>query len=1023
VFSVIFAAKHSSLTTKLKPVKSFQLINNLAGWAVFFFSLIIYFLTLEPSVSFWDCGEFIAASYKLQIGHPPGAPFFQLLQRVVALIAPGTDKVALFMNAFSALASAATVLFLYWTIVRLAQRMFPAETTKTQGLSLVAGATGALTFAFTDSFWFSAVEAEVYALSSLFTALVFWAILKWEAVATEKQANRWIVLIAYLVGLSIGVHLLNLLAIPAIALIWYFKKYKATTRGIVITLLISAVTIAFIMYGLVQGTPTVAQQFEILFVNIFGLPYNTGLLFFLVLIISLLIGVMVYAHRKQRPLLHLIAVSTLVIYIGFASYAMLMVRSNANPPMDENNPENAYTLMKYLNRSQYGETPLFTGHYYNAPAVSVSDGEPVYFPKDGKYIKSEGTPEYRFDSRYKTIFPRMYSAQDNHVSGYKMWGNVKGRPVTINGQTDYIPTFSENLRYFFSYQVNFMYIRYFMWNFSGRQNDRQGYGNIFDGNWLTGFGFIDKARLGHNGSQPAAMSNPETTNRYYMLPFLLGMIGLFFHLKRHKKDFWVVMLLFVMTGLAIVVYLNQPPYQPRERDYAYVGSFYAFAIWIGLGVPAVVQFFEKYLKKFGWIPALLLTTTVPVLVLAENFDDHDRSGRYVARDLGKNYLNSCAPNAILFTYGDNDTFPLWYAQDVENVRPDVRICNVTLLNGDWYIDQMKNKVYDSDPLPILMEKEKYENDQRNTVFVRDDIQRPVELSTLMKIVLNDNPKAKLQTQGGSLFNYFPTRQLKITVDKEQVLKTGTVHPDKAELIEDSVIITLNGNYVTKSDLAILDLLANNNWERPIYFDLSVVYTTNIKLEPYLEHEGLAYRLVPIKNQQNEPFIDPDILYDRLMNRYEWGNLGDPDIFLDHNLYRTVEVVQIKNNFYRLSESLLNIGDHERALKVIDRLYEILPTGKHYTTYFDIVLATNYYRLDQSEKGDKVMQAVANDSFDKVTFYLDMGSTYVSHFQQDANRDINILREVVRVTDNTGRTALSQELNERLKIIIQRFEQL
>ncbi|MFA9391181.1 MAG: DUF2723 domain-containing protein [Prolixibacteraceae bacterium] len=1004
-------------------MKSFKLVNNLVGWGVFLLSLVVYYLTLEPSVSFWDCGEFIAASYKLQIGHPPGAPFFQLIQRVVSLFAPNTNKVALFMNAFSGTVSAATILFLYWTIVRLAERMLSESTKNNQLLMMTAGVVGSLTFAFSDSFWFSAVEAEVYAFSSLFTAMVFWAILKWEQVAFEKQANRWIVLIAYLIGLSIGVHLLNLLAIPAIGLIWYFKKYQPTAKGIIATLVISAITIAFIMYGLVQGTPTMAQNFEILFVNSFGLPYNSGMLFFILLLVGALIGLSIYAHKKSKPLLNLVAISVLVIYIGFGSYAMLMVRSNANPPMDENSPENAYTLMKYLNRSQYGDTPIFTGYYYNAPALGMEEGAPVYYPKDGKYIKSKGTPSYSFDPRFKTIFPRMYSSSDNHVNGYKMWGNIKGRPVNVNGKTDYIPTFSENIRYFISYQINHMYIRYFMWNFAGRQNDQQGHGNVLDGNWLTGIGFIDAMRLGYSGDQPSSMSNPETTNRYYMLPFLLGLVGLFFQLKRNKNDFWVVMLLFLMTGLAIVVYLNQSPYQPRERDYAYVGSFYAFAIWIGLGVMGVAQFLNKYLKNKALIPTVVLTALIPLLVLSENYDDHDRSNRYIARDLGRDYLRSCAKNAILFTYGDNDTFPLWYVQDVENERPDVRICNVTLLNGDWYIDQMKNKVYESDPLPILMEKEKYENDVRNTLFVRDDLNYPVELSTLMKIALSDSPKAKLKTQGGGSYNYFPTHQFKITVDKEQVLKTGTVAPEKAALIEDSIVIRFEGNYLTKSDLAILDLLSNNNWERPIYFDLSVVYTSSLKLDQYLQHEGFAYRLVPIKSATPDPSIDVDILYNRLMTRYEWGNLGDPDIFLDENTYRTVEVVQIKNNFYKLSTALLNQGDKIRAKEVVDKLYEILPLGRFHCTYFDIVMAGNYYQLNELEKGDRLMETVANEGFEKVEFYLSLGGDYVGQFQREANRDINIIREVVRVTTNSNRTALSEKLETRLNDVIQNFGNL
>lgn len=1003
-------------------MKSFKLVNNIVGWGVFLVSLVVYYLTIEPSVSFWDCGEFIAASFKLQVGHPPGAPFFQLVQRVVSLFAPGTDKVALFMNAFSGTVSALTILFLYWTIVRLAQRMYSEVDKNKELLIIAAGAIGALTFAFTDSFWFSAVEAEVYAFSSLFTAIVFWAILKWEQVAFEKQANRWIILIAYLVGLSIGVHLLNLLAIPAIGLIWYFKKYKATTKGIIITLIISAIIILFIMYGIVQGTPTLAQNFEVLFVNSFGLPYNSGLMFFIVLLIAVSVAIIIYSHKKNKPLLNMAAISFLVIYIGFASYAMLMVRSNANPPMDENSPENAYTLMKYLNRSQYGETPIFKGHYYNAPAVGIEKGKPVYYPKDGKYIKSEGSPKYRFDSRFETIFPRMYSSQDNHISAYKMWGNIKGRPIKINGRTDYIPTFGENIRYFISYQLNHMYFRYFMWNFSGRQNDKQGHGDVLNGNWLTGIGFIDKIRLGHNGSQPSALSNPTTTNRYFMLPFLLGLAGLFLQLKRNKKDFWVVMLLFFMTGIAIVVYLNQYPYQPRERDYAYTGSFYAFAIWIGLGVMSVAQFLDKYTKGKSLIPTIVLTTCIPVLVLAQNYHDHDRSGRYIARDLGKNYLQSCEPNAVLFTYGDNDTFPLWYAQDVEDERPDVRICNVTLLNGSWYIDQMKNKVYDSDPLPILMEHEKYENDVRSTLLVRDDIKAPVELSELMKLALSDNPRAKLQTQSGS-FNYFPTHQFKITVDKEQVLKTGTVPPEKADMIEDSIVITFKGNYMTKSDLAVLDLINNNNWERPIYFDLSVIYTSNLDVSQYLQHEGFGYRFVPIKSTTEDPSIDVDILYDRLMNRYQWGNLNDPDIFLDENTFRTIEVVQIKNNFYKLAEELVLLGDNDRALEVLDKLYSILPLDRFHTSYFDVLMAMHYYELSKTEQGDVIMQRVADDCFDRVEFYLSLGSDYITQYNQDASRDISILREVVKNTARMQREELSQNINSQLSTVISQFEQL
>ncbi len=985
------------------------------GLGVFVLSLVVYLITLEPSVSFWDCGEFIAASYKLQVGHPPGAPFFMILTRVLSLLAPSPDKVAFSMNAFSALTSAATILFLFWTLVRLALRFSGNDGTRGfQVQALAAGLIGSLAFAFTDTFWFSAVEAEVYAFSSLFTAIVFWAILRWEALADEKHANRWILLIAYLMGLSIGVHLLNLLAIPAIALIVYFKKFKTTARGILITLALSFAIILFIMYGIVQGTPTVAQWFEILFVNSFGLPYNSGILFFLILILGLLVAGIVYTHRMRKPVANLVLISLTLLVMGFSSYTVIMIRSQANPPMDENNPENAYSLMKYLNRSQYGSTPLLTGYYYNAPAVSVKKGKPVYYPKDGKYIKMDGAPEYQYDDRFKTFFPRMYSPMSNHETGYKMWADIEGRPVTVGGQKMQVPTFGENLRYFFSYQINHMYLRYFMWNFSGRQNDNQGHGDLFNGNWLTGIGFLDRARLGHNGEQPYSMANPETTNRYYMLPLLLGFLGLFFHYRQNKRDFWVVALLFFMTGIAIVGYLNQPPFQPRERDYAYAGSFYTFAVWIGLGVMGLYQFFRKLLKKGALIPAVLISAIVPALLFAENFDDHDRSGRYVARDLGKNYLNSCEKNAILFTYGDNDTFPLWYVQDVENERPDVRICNVTLLNGDWYIDQMKRKVYDSEPMPILMESEKYEFNKRNTIFVREDISYPVELSTLMKIVLSDDPRSKLQSQGGALYDYIPTNKIKISIDKQKVIQTGTVPGDQAGRIVDSMVFDVSGRYLSKSDLAILDLLANNHWERPVYFDLSVANTMSLKLHRYLRHEGFAYRLLPVENKSDDPFIDSEILYDRLMNRFVWGKMNDPHIFIDENIQKTTEIVQIKNTFFRLAEKLQSEGQKEKALAVLDRLYEVLPPGRFFMSHYDLYCSTLYFRNERMEAGDRILQTLATESFDKIDFYLNMGPEYVDSYQRITNRETAILKEALRIARQFNRAVLSEEFNQKLE---------
>jgi hypothetical protein len=695
---------------------------------------------------------------------------------------------------------------------------------------------------------------------------------------------------------------------------------------------------------------------------------------------------------------------------------MIMIRSAANPPMDENNPENAYMLMNYLNRTQYGKTPLISGHYFNAPAVGTKPGKADYYPGEDRYVKVGGQTGYQYDQRFKTIFPRMYSSQPNHMYGYNSWGRIDGKPVKVNGETKYIPTFGENFRFFMSYQLGFMYFRYFMWNFSGRQNDNQGYGSTLNGNWLSGIPFIDKARLGHNGIQPDSMSNPETTNRYYMLPLLLGLLGAFFHYKKNTKDFWVVALLFFMTGIAIVLYLNQTPYQPRERDYAYVGSFYAFSIWIGFGVSAISSFFNTVLKRKAYIPAVLISMAVPVLLIAENYNDHDRSGRYIVSNLGKNYLNTCAPNSILFTYGDNDTFPLWYAQDVENVRTDVRICNVTLLNSAWYINQMKQKVYDSAPVPGSMGPDKYEYDKRNVVLVRNDIEKPLELSRLMQLALSDNKRAQLQTRDGSWYNYFPTSKFKITVDKQQVIKTNTVRKEQINQIADSVIIEYNGNYITKSDLAILDILANNNWERPIYFDMSVVETTNLSLKPYLQNEGFAYRFVPLLNQK----VNTEKLYQNMMHQYQWGNIGSPDIFIGENLRKTIHSANIKPNFYLLAYSLVADNQHEKALESADKLYDILPFERYNTNQTDLGLASVYYQLQKHEKADRLVEALAGDRLNNISFYLSLGGSNIDKFEQHIEQETNTLNEALNLLEKNKRIELSTIIEQKLDNILKDY---
>jgi hypothetical protein len=713
-------------------LKSFKRFNNIFGWVAFAIAAIVYLLSMEPTGSFWDCGEFIASGYKLEVGHPPGAPLFMLLVRFFTMFAPSTTMVPIFANALSALASAFTILFLFWSITHLARKAISngANDFSLTRLILIlsAGFVGAMAYTFSDTFWFSAVEGEVYATSSLFTALVFWAILKWEDEADRPYANRWLILIAYMMGLSIGIHLLNLLAIPAIVLVYYFRKYEVTRWGLVAALAISGILLITVLYGVIHGFVIFASKFELLFVNGFGLPYSSGVLFYALLVIVLLIAGLRYTYRRGKVLLNTILLGLTVILVGYSSYAAIVIRSSANPPMDQNSPDNMFSLLYYLNREQYGDRPLLYGQTFNAPAIDRKQGKATYIPKDGKYVVSSRKLSYVYDERFETLFPRMFSSEPQHVNAYKAWTNYTGRPVRVPGQdgnpqTLYVPTFGENLKFFFRYQVGFMYLRYFMWNFAGRQNDLQGHGDVLKGNWISGIPFIDNARLGPQDKLPSVLRSNKARNRYFMLPLLLGLAGLAFHYYRRSKDFWVVTALFVLTGFAIVVYLNQTPYQPRERDYAYAGSFYAFAIWVGLGVLALYELVRKAIDHpvAAAGTGVVCTLLVPVVMGVENWDDHDRSNRYISVDFGYNMLIGCKPNSILFTYGDNDTFPLWYNQEVEGVRTDVRVSNLSYLRGDWYIDQMKRKAYESDPLPLKMTHDKYHSGNRDVVLVADGL--------------------------------------------------------------------------------------------------------------------------------------------------------------------------------------------------------------------------------------------------------------------------------------------------------------
>ena len=724
-------------------MEKFRQYNLILGWGVFLVSLIVYLLTMEPTASFWDCGEFIATAYKMEVGHPPGAPFFMILGRFFTLFA-GSDvtKVAVSINVLSASASAFTILFLFWTLTHLVRKFFASdEPNNPLAMITIFGSAlvGSLAYTFSDSFWFSAVEAEVYSLSSLFTAVVFWAILKWENNADEPGANRWIILIAYLMGLSIGVHLLNLLAIPAIIMVYYFRKYTPTVKGVIAALAVSVGILGVMNYMLIPGLTAIAGKFELLFVNGMGMPFNSGVIIYGLLLFGGLIFGIYYTHKKGNVLWNTIILSIFVVVVGYSSYTVIVIRSAANPPLDESNPDTVFSLLDYLNREQYGDNPLVYGAFFNSRPTGFEDGKPSYYKGEDEYYPVNKNKEYEYDSNAKGVFPRMWSTQARHANEYIYWAKMdesklydvrrdeQGNPI-MNQMGGYsydrskpiaIPSFGENMRFFFRYQIGYMYLRYFMWNFSGRQNDIQGHGELTKGNWISGIKFIDQARLGPQRNQPAFIVDNKANNKYYMLPLLLGLVGAFFHYKKHKRDFWVVALLFALTGLAILVYLNQYPIQPRERDYAYSGSFYAFTIWLGIGVAGLIDWASKRKKSVVTAGVLVLASLilVPGIMAKENWDDHDRSHRYTAPAFARNFLNSCLPGGIIFTNGDNDTFPLWYLQEVEGVRTDVRIVNLSYLTADWYIEQMKQTFYDSEALPISWTKDQYIQGQRDYAYL------------------------------------------------------------------------------------------------------------------------------------------------------------------------------------------------------------------------------------------------------------------------------------------------------------------
>ncbi len=1027
-------------------MKQYRLANIITGWIVFAIAGFVYLSTIEPTASFWDCGEFIASAFKLEVGHPPGAPFFMLVARLFTLMA-GKDvtRVAVMVNAMSALASAFTILFLFWSITHLARKILIQDGSyTTAGIIAVIGSgiVGSLAYTFSDTFWFSAVEGEVYATSSLFTAIVFWAILKWENSYGEPHANRWLIFIAYLMGLSIGVHLLNLLAIPAIVLVYYFKTHEISGWGVVRALAVSALILGGIMYVIIPGVVKIGSLFELLFVNTFGLPYNTGILFYALMLIGLIVWGLVHSLRHQKVVLNTVILALTVILVGYSSYATLVIRSSAQTPMDQNDPEDLFSLIYYLNREQYGDRPLLRGQYFNAQALRSKPGSPSYYKADGRYVANNFRIKYVYDEDYMTLFPRMWS-DDNasgHIDSYLEWGGMEEKDLyqpykdengnivrDSNGNIQYdrssprkSPNMAQNLRFFWRYQLGHMYFRYFMWNFSGRQNDiqKQYSTDIDKGNWISGIRFIDEMRLGNQKALPDSQLNNKARNRYYMLPLLLGLAGLYYQYRKHRKDFLVTLVLFFMTGIAIVIYLNQSPLQPRERDYAYAGSFYAFAIWVGLGVLALYDLLKKIIPSVSAAGAstLISLLAAPALMGAENWDDHDRSGRYMARDFAYNYLNSCDNNAILFTNGDNDTFPLWYAQEVEGIRTDVRVVNLSYLAADWYIEQMHRKVYDSDPLPLSLTPDKYRSGSRDVVYLVDRISNYTQLSELIEFVASDDPRTKQLAEVAQSVDYMPTRRFILPVDTALVLSNGTVSPSRADKVLPELrwAISSDRGYLFKNNLIVLDLLSTNRWKRPIYFAITVSDDNYLDMEQFFEMCGLAYRVVPLQAAASifgQSGVNTDVMFENLVNKFKWGGVNQPGVYLDENVTRMLG--NFRSGFARLALKLIEENKQDSARITLDKCLEVIPDEAVPYDVYNVLMVDAYYQLGDTAKANEIASKIKENVYSEMDYFVSLGSKYMNYLLYEKRLAFYTLSEIRNLAISYGQPDLQAEMGEKI----------
>ena len=1009
--------------------KKFTLWHRISALVALLVSAVTYLLTIEPSASFWDCGEFIASSYKLEVGHPPGNPMFQLIARFFTMFGDNMHA-AVLVNAMSALCSALTIFFLYLTIVWFVRRMIKPAADGTYTISqtiaiLGSGLVGSLAYCFSDTFWFSAVEGEVYAMSSLFTAAVFWLMTIWYDRADRPNSLKWVVLIAFLMGLSIGVHLLNLLMIPALVFMYYYRireERPYSFKELLKIFIVGVVILALVLYIIIPWLPKLAAYTDLLFVNVFGLPYNSGAAFFIVALLALCFWGLFVTLKKQKRFLNTALLCFTTIIIGFSVFSIDIIRSCAKTPTNEYQPDNAFTLVRYLSREQYGSTPLLYGQYYDAPFELKTSK--YWAPLDGKYKKVDGPVDAKYLSEGKMLFPRMWSSSPDgrYEEFYEYYTDGKG--TKLPGSTHRKPTMGANLHYFFDYQMNWMYWRYFMWNFVGRQNQvhAPNPGDIFHGNWESGVKFIDEFRLGDQSDAPAVLAEDKGKNHYSFLPLLLGLLGLFFQFDRDKRGCWLNFLMFFMTGIAIVIYLNQPPYQVRERDYAYAGSFYFFCVWIGMAVAAIYSLLEKALKGKGGVAVSALTTVaclcVPVLMAAQNWDDHDRSNRRTAVEMATNYLNSVGENGILVTHGDNDTFPLWYAQEVENVRPDVRICNTSLLGTDWHIDQMKWAVNESAPLALSVGQDQYLYGTNEYVPVYDTRNEVTSIADVM--ALFRNPKVKAPMTSGRRVDYIASRKISIPVNKENVIRSGILDAKYASQIPDSIIITIpkDKDMLTKPELFMLDLLSCYQWDRPINL-LSMGGDINIGIKEYLEYEGYSFKLIPIKNKTTTTvagFVDTDELYRKMTQVYKWDAVAAGNYFIDYqNQYTHMGVLSLRGMFVTSANAFIKAGETDRAMEMLDKCRTVtrdfplegVPVGFSGNDYMVISMVEDYYKLGAADKARELGEEMAEQLLISANFY----SRFYSYAKEDFELIGNYIYFLAEVMEKGGDRTLATQLKD------------